>query len=57
MIWRTWTTAQWASLVAVLLIVIAVLVLLWPRPPDSVTIQVIDSSQGKVYSTQVIPLH
>ncbi len=58
MMWATWERKQWASLVAVLLVVIVVLLSLWPRNtvPDHIEIRVVDSSLGKVYSTQVVPL-
>ena len=54
----TWDRRRWMALSALLVIVIAALLIAWPRNtvPDHVTIQVIDSSQGKVYSTQVVPL-
>ncbi len=58
MMWATWERKQWATLVAVLLVVIVVLLSLWPRNtvPDHIEIRVVDSSRGKVYSTQVVPL-
>lgn len=52
----TWDRKQWMALVGLLLVVIVALTLLWPKAPDTITIQVIDSSQGKVYSTAVVPL-
>jgi hypothetical protein len=33
-----------------------VLLLFWPKAPDHIVIRVVDSSIGKVYSTQVVPL-
>jgi hypothetical protein len=56
MIWQTWERKQWMTLVAVLLAVIVVLLLFWPKAPDHIVIRVVDSSIGKVYSTQVVPL-
>ena len=41
---------------AVLLAVIVVLLLFWPKAPDHIVVRVVDSSIGKVYSTQVVPL-
>ncbi len=57
-IMSTWTRERWMLVSAVLVVVIAVLLLMWPRgtAPDHITVQVIDPSQGKVYSTQVVPL-
>jgi hypothetical protein len=54
----TWDRRRWMALSALLVIVIAALLIAWPRNtvPDHVTIRVVDSSQGKVYSTQVVPL-
>jgi hypothetical protein len=54
MIWQTWERKQWATLVAVLLAVIVVLLLFWPKAPDHIVIRVVDGP--KVYSTQVVPL-
>ncbi|MDQ6671043.1 MAG: hypothetical protein M3069_09875 [Chloroflexota bacterium] len=54
----TWTSRQWAALVGVLVLVILVLTLLWPRQaaaPRSVVIEVVDGPT--VLSTQVVPLH
>jgi protein-S-isoprenylcysteine O-methyltransferase Ste14 len=58
MIWQTWERKQWMTLVAVLLAVIVVLLSLWPHDtvPDHIEIRVVDSSLGKVYSTQIVPL-
>ena len=56
MIWQTWERKQWMTLVAVLLAVIVVLLLFWPKAPDHIVIRVVDSSIGNVYSTQVVPL-
>lgn len=54
----TWTTRQWLALVGVLVAIIVILLLAWPRPtpgPDSVTIRVVNGPT--VISTQVVPLH
>ena len=52
-----WTTRQWAALVGVLVLVILILVMAWPRQaaaPDHVTVRVVDGPT--VLSTQVVPL-
>jgi hypothetical protein len=53
-----WSREQWMLVSMMLIVVIVVLLALWPRgaAPDHITVRVIDSSQGKVYSTQTIPL-
>ena len=52
----TWTTAQWATLVGVLVLVIVLMVLAWPRQtgPDHVVVRVVNGPT--VLSTQVVPL-
>ena len=52
----TWSTAQWAALVGLLVLVILMLVLAWPRQPvrDHVVIEVVNGPT--VLSTQVVPL-
>jgi hypothetical protein len=53
----TWSTAHWVALVSVLVLIIVLLALAWPRPaagPDSITIRVVDGPT--VLSTQVVPL-
>lgn len=53
-----WTTQQWATLAAVLLAIIVVLLMLWPRgatAPDSFVVRVVNGPT--VISTQVIPLN
>jgi hypothetical protein len=53
----TWTTQQWAALVGVLVLIIVILLLAWPRQtpgPDHVTIRVVNGPT--VLSTQVVPL-
>jgi hypothetical protein len=52
-----WTTRQWAALVGVLVLVILVLVMTWPRQaaaPDHVVVRVLDGPT--VLSTQIVPL-
>jgi hypothetical protein len=50
-----WTTRQWIALVAVLLAIIVILVMVWPRPgPDRVVIRVVDGPTP--ISTAVVPL-
>jgi hypothetical protein len=52
-----WTTQQWAALVGVLVLVILVLVMAWPRQapaPDHIVVRVVDGPT--VLSTQIVPL-
>ncbi len=52
-----WTSRQWAALVGVLVLVILVLTMLWPRQaaPRSIVVEVVDGPT--VLATQVVPLH
>jgi hypothetical protein len=52
-----WTTQQWAALVGVLVLVILVLLMAWPRQaatPDHIVVRVVDGPT--VLSTQIVPL-
>ena len=52
-----WTTGQWAALVGVLVLVILVLAVAWPRTPaapDHIVVRIVDGPT--VLSTQVVPL-
>lgn len=52
-----WTTRQWAALVGLLVLVILVLAMAWPRTPsapDHFVVRVVDGPT--VLSTQVVPL-
>jgi hypothetical protein len=52
-----WERRRWAALVGVLLVIIVLLLLTWPRPAarsDSVIIRVSDGPT--VISTQIVPL-
>jgi hypothetical protein len=52
-----WSTQQWAAVVGVLVLIIVILLLAWPRQapgPDHITIRVVDGPT--VISTQVVPL-
>ena len=54
----TWSTRQWAALVGLLVLVILIMALAWPRTPsapDSIVVRVVDGPT--VLSTQVVPLH
>jgi hypothetical protein len=53
----TWTTRQWLLLVTVLVAIIVLLLLAWPRPaagPDQITVRVVDGATP--ISTVVVPL-
>jgi hypothetical protein len=53
-----WSTRRWAALVGVLVLVIVILAMAWPRTPaapDSIVVRVVDGPT--VISTQVVPLH
>ncbi|MBV9577534.1 MAG: hypothetical protein JO057_02970 [Chloroflexi bacterium] len=52
---RHWSTRQWLALVSLLVLVIVLMALAWPKPgPDHVTIRVVNGPT--VLSTTTVPL-